>query len=328
MGLCCCSRRGVLAVLQVLAVTLLLSAGGCADDALPPGVVATVNGHPVNMKLLQATHDAYAQSWTGAEGPSVEALRSQYGAVLADLVVQELVLQKLAAVGASVTDAELGAAEAEVRGDYPEGMFEAALVEDYLDLEVWREMLRRRLALTKFAQVVLRSEVAISLEEVESWYRGHQGEFRLAARVRFIMVEGDTREGVEAATGAVASGAAPEEVEKAFPGMSGNELLIRRDRIPAAWQKALAALKPGGVSPPLAFEGRWVAFRLIESLPAQDMSVVDAYPVIERRLLEEKLDAAFDVWVERNLAGAKVRVSQHLAGTKEAVPGGGGAAQR
>lgn len=65
MGLCCCSRRGVLAVLQVLAVTLLLSAGGCADDALPPGVVATVNGHPVNMKLLQATHDAYAQSWTG-----------------------------------------------------------------------------------------------------------------------------------------------------------------------------------------------------------------------------------------------------------------------
>lgn len=323
-----CSCHGVCAVFQSLVVVFLLLVGGCADDALPPGVVATVNGHPVNMKLLQATHDAYSQSWTGAEGPSVEALRSQYGAVLADLVVQELVLQKLAAVGASVTDAEIEAAEAEVRGDYPEGMFEAALVEDYLDLEVWREMLRRRLALTKLAQVVLRSDVVIPLEEVESWYRAHQGEFRLAARLRFIMVEGDTREDVEAASARFASGAAPGDVEAAFPGMSCSELLIRRDRIPAMWQKALAALKPGALSPPIAFEGRWVAFKLIEALPAQDMSVVDAYPLIERHLLEEKLDVAFNVWVEKHLAGAKVRVSQHLAGMKDAKPGAGDADRR
>lgn len=298
----------------VLVAVLLLALAGCGRDPLPPDVVATVNGRPIGVGLLQTAHDVRTQSWTNAQGPSVEELKAQYGAVLAELIVQELVMQHLQREGVPVTDSELAAAEDEVRADYPAGEFEASLIEEYMDVAVWREMLRRRLALRKFADRVLRPEITVTLAEVTDWYRAHEGEFRLPARVRFIMYEGFDKEEVEKALRLYDSGASPAEVEKAMPGVTVSELLVRRDRLPVAWQKELSALAPRKASAVRAQEGRNIAFLLLDNLPPRVLSLTEAYPVIERRLVEQKLDAAFDAWAEKALRTADVKVSAHLAG--------------
>ena len=103
----------------------------------------------------RASHDLSRLGLPEAENPAVERLRAEYGAVLADMIVDSLAGQELSRRHLGVTDAELAKAEAVVRADYPGDAFGRMLLEEHIALERWREALRDRLTVEKFAREVL-----------------------------------------------------------------------------------------------------------------------------------------------------------------------------
>ncbi|MGJ3524439.1 peptidylprolyl isomerase [Nitratidesulfovibrio sp. D1] len=301
--------RGVLSLLCAALLSLLLS--GCGQDPLPEGVVATVNDRPIMLRTLEAVHDMSSMSWSG-HAPSVEQLQAQYGNVLSDLIVQELVAQALARENIVVTDAEVAEAEAEVRADYPAGEFEKSLVEEYIDLELWRSRLRARIAMQKFMRQILRPAISIPLEEVEGYYAAHRQDYRLPRRVQFLVVAGPDKAAVDKARAMAVNGARPADVEAAQPTVTVREVKMRRDRLPALWSKELAGLAPRQASAVKQGEWGYQSFLLVGEIPEKQLELSHAYPLVERVLLERKMDEAYARWIDAELRTARIRVSTHL----------------
>ncbi|WP_461209532.1 peptidylprolyl isomerase [Desulfocurvus sp. DL9XJH121] len=290
---------------------VLGSLSGCAPEPDAKGVVARVNGRPVTMERLQVRYD-FKKLSVAADNPSVAALKKEYGHILADIVVEELVSQELEARGLAVTPEELAEAEADIRSDYPEGAFEQVLVEEYIDIESWRQELRSRLTMEKFFHEVLRPGITIGYEEAEAYYRERIQDFFLPARVRFHLVSGPSRDAIESAMQSYRSGESIEDQPGKFDRVHVREVRVREDQLTVTWKNALKGLGPGEASSVIADKGGYEVLIYDETIPARVLDPSQAYPVVERMLVDAKLREAFDHWLEGRLATADISVSALL----------------
>lgn len=295
----------------ILSLLALSGLSGCHGDQEEPGVVARVNGRPITLEELQLKYDFKKLSFA-TETTGVAALKKDYGGILTDLLVQELVSQELETLGLSVTDEELAAAEAEIRADYPEGAFEEVLVEEYLDLDYWRHELRNRLTMEKFFSEVLRPDITIGYEEAEDYYKTHIQEFYLPPRIRFQLISGPSREGVQSALDLYRGGESLTALQGRFDRIAIREIRLREDRLTVNWKNALKGLNPGDASSVLSGAGGYEALVFLEKIPAKVLDPSQAYPVVERVLLDQKLRDSFDSWLEDAMAVARIEVSPHL----------------
>ncbi|ABB38835.1 SurA domain-containing protein [Oleidesulfovibrio alaskensis G20] len=299
-------------IAAVVAACVIMAAAGCKDDVEQQGVVATVNGSPVYLQELEARYDLDHLSWSGAMVPSVDQLRKDYGSALAGLIVQRLVEQDLEKSGLDVTDEEVLKAEEEVRADYPPGEFEKVLVEDYIDLATWRYMLRQHLQREKFRSEILRPAISLSFEEAEDYYKAHLSDFYLPERINFLYISGPDRGTVEKARDLLTEGKDRAEVLGSFSQLSVRELKMREDRIHGTWKQLLAKLEDGQASPVLNGEAGYEAFIMLGLLPEKVLGPSQAYPIIERLLIEEKMQQVYAQWLEKRLESAEVKVSDLL----------------
>jgi hypothetical protein len=308
-------RAGILGLVGVL---LLAS---CTRNPEEKGVVAKVNGRPITLQQLEMRHSS-AMTGPAENNPSVSRLKQEYGEVLGGLVVSELVVQALEKRGIPVTDEELAKAEAEIRADYPEGSFEQVLVEEYIDLDTWRQQLRSRLAIEKFFREVLRPEIKIDYQEAEAYYKDHIHDFYLPPRVRFIMVRGPSLEIVDKAVEAYRQNSDPAAVSERVPQAQVQDLKMREDRLTSSWRGALKGLEPGQATSSLADRDGFTRLILMENTPAKVLDPSRAYPLVEKVLVEEKVGQAFDAWLLAQLKSADIRVTPLLSlAQPPAVPG-------
>ncbi|MGE4552497.1 MAG: peptidyl-prolyl cis-trans isomerase [Desulfovibrionaceae bacterium] len=293
----------------LLAATL---AAACSDESDDMGVVARVNGRPITLAQLEFQHDLLHMDSGGTFVPSVEALRAEYGHILGDLIVLELVSQDLEERGIPVTDEEVRAAEAKVRADYPEGAFDQVIIEEYIDLASWRQQLRYTLAREKFNQQVLRPHIQIDYREAEKYYEDHLDDFRVPASVHVVTVRSLRHDDVERALKLYRAGHDPKVLRGDLDGVTVREMTVPRENLSATWHDALQELPAGEASPIMEVSSGFEALVLLDSLPAKVLDPSTAYPQVEERLLEQKLQVAFDEWLKKKLATADIRISSRL----------------
>jgi hypothetical protein len=300
----------------VLLVSLLLPAG-CSSPAEEIGVVARVNGAPIYLSQLEFQHDQFQVDAVGGYVPGVENLKSEYGEILAELIVQELVVQELVKRDIGVSEHELLKAEETVRADYPEGAFDQMLVEEYIDLKAWRLQLRNHLAMKKFFQQVLRPQIKIDYKEAEQYYRDRISDFYLPESLRVLVVRGPSREIVGKAVEKFLAERDQLDLTTAFGEVETREVVIREERLSATWKNALAGMAPGQASGVLTDRFGFEALVLLEKSPAKVLEPAQAYPLVEKALLERKLQDAFDAWLDSAVNAARVEVSSHLLPSDE-----------
>ena len=114
-------------VLAVIFLTVL--AWGCSQETPEEGVVARVNGQPIYLDEVESGYDTDYFKWSRGIPPDLQDIKSSYGKVLLDLIVQKLIEQKLKSSGHAVDPGELERIEREVRQDYSDGGFEEVLIE-------------------------------------------------------------------------------------------------------------------------------------------------------------------------------------------------------
>ena len=298
-------------MLCLLALCLALAAG-CQREVAEEGVVAKVNGRPIYLRQLEAKYDLMHLGWTGGVMPSVNRLKQDYGEMLSELIIQELVFQVLEEKHMPVTEEELDEAEQAIRADYPEGVFEQRLVEEYIDYEDWREQLRAHVALAKFMREILRPRIHLEYQEAEAYYKDHTDEFLLPARVHFLLFMGPSEDMVSQAGTLYRAVGDKDQVLGEFEPVSIQDLNMRTDRLPEAWNNALADLSPGDASSPSATQGGYEALVLLERIPEHMLDPSQAYPLVERILMDQKLHEAFVEWLEQEVADSQILVSTHL----------------
>jgi hypothetical protein len=296
-------------VVLYLAILIMF---GCSNEAEELGIIARVNDAPILLSQLEFQHDQFQADSAGAYVPSVEKLKVEYGDILTDLIVQELVVQELAQQELPVTDHELLKAEEAVRSDYPEGAFDQMLVEEYIDLKSWRHQLKNHLAMKKFFNQVLRPQIKIDYKEAEQYYREHISDFYLPESLRILVVRGPSREIVGKAVEKYMAEQDSLNLETAFGEVETREVVVREGRLSAAWKNAISGLKSGQSSGVLTDRFGFEALVLLERSPAKVLAPAQAYPLVEKALLEDKLLSAFEVWLTQAVNVAKISVSSHL----------------
>ena len=305
-------------VLSLMAAVLIvgalsLSAGPCQAETKRSDVVATVNNRPIYGSQLKAAYDLLHLSWGGVLSSSLTRLRSDYGEVMAELIVTELINEELTKRKLQVTDKEMERVEREIRADYPNTAFEDSLVEEYIDLNTWRAQLKSTLIREKFTREVLRPQVRLDHQEVETYYNAHIDEFHIPPTVRFMLFSGGGKDMVREAMAAYLDGRDKAAIEELFPQVSMQETRSSAEELAAVKGKETARLAIKKAGPILKRNHVYEAVILLERLPETVLPAAKVYPIIETALLEEKIETLFQTWLEERLKNSKIYVSSELS---------------
>jgi hypothetical protein len=296
-------------LLCMLWLCLVPSLTHCSREPLPAGTVATVNGQPISLRLLNAVQalSYFQRSGTSAE-LSMDALRRQYGIALASLIAHSLVVQELRNNSLEVSPERMRAEEARIRADYPGGEFEQVLLEGQMDIQTWRELLYNQLALELFAKTVLARDTEPSPQEIQEYYARREQEFTYPASLYLRIISGMEQDPVENARTALLGSS----TALLPPGVLEQKTAMPKASVPEEWRKDVEALKPGEMSQVKKIQSQYQAVQLLEEMPANRMSVVEAYPLIEQALIEEKIDKKYTSWIEQAVQKANIRISVYL----------------
>lgn len=233
-----------------------------ADTLLPAGVVATVNGQPVQRGVL----DQLAKARHGDE-PSAMPDRTR---LLDDLVTMELLSQRAHATGL------------------------AARTDTRAELELAHKTLLGQRLLQQVA-----SEVSISDEALRVRYREIQPEFAITASHILLADEAAARQVIAqldagASFAALARKLSADEYTRDKGGQLGT---VNASDLEPAFADAAKALKPGGITrTPVRTTHGWHVIRLrtIRSLEKAPFEAVK--PALRSQLVNERVQAQVAQW--------------------------------
>jgi len=86
------------------------------------------------------------------------------------LIEELILLQKAKDLGISVSDAEIDAAIAEIKSDYPEDVFEQTFLENAISYDIWKERMIKRLIIEKVIASELKDKIVITQEDIAEYY--------------------------------------------------------------------------------------------------------------------------------------------------------------
>ncbi|MDL2266720.1 hypothetical protein LJC46_01875, partial [Desulfovibrio sp. OttesenSCG-928-G15] len=209
------SLQRTLSLVFVLISCLPLVA--CREEAIAPGVVATVNGEPVFFREMEARRVNYFSGFASdTQGVEDALLQEQYRYVLGRIIAEEIVWQYMDGKGVTLAKEELLEEEQKILSDYPEGAFENMIMEEAVTLGFWRKGIARRLMVDKFIMQILRPEISITADEVQQYYRAHKEEFVIPEQWHFIQILGKDLKEVEQASKHLAEGKNATATQKEF----------------------------------------------------------------------------------------------------------------
>lgn len=295
------------AVRLVLPLFCCLLFAACLESRLPEGVVATVNGESIHLRSVQALLDSRSAALGTLQSPSLESMKRQYGEALGTLIIHALVRQELQRLQIPVGDAALEQAVAVVREDYGSDGLSRFLADESLDQKDWQNLMRDHLTMIAFEKRVLLPAIRVGLPEVRAYYQEHVEDFQLPDTLEICFAAAERRETLDAFCRAFPAGRTATRGD-----LLAQCLDVKAEELPQSWRKEVASLKPGACSAARRENEDWQAIGLVERHKARTLEIVDAYPLIERILRDQKKITVFERWLERNLARSTVKVTPYL----------------
>jgi hypothetical protein len=127
----------------------------------------------VTVREFQQAFELTQTAYPGNVAQTPAGMKEARTQLLNEMATELVMFKRAGELGLSVSDAELEAAVAAVRSDYPPGVFEQTLIESAVSFDAWKHRLRSRLLMDKLVDVELRGQIAISPEDVAGYYDQH-----------------------------------------------------------------------------------------------------------------------------------------------------------
>ena len=161
----------------LLALFLLLLAGGCNKQENAGDVMADVNGK----KILRSEVDKYYNNQTAGtpQPPAAEQAQSLRLSILRELIDNEIMMQRAEKLGLLATDEEVEAKFSEIKSPYTQEDFDKRLKARNITVDDFKRDLRRSLTVDKVLNKEIKSKINISDADVKAYYDAHKAEFNL-----------------------------------------------------------------------------------------------------------------------------------------------------
>jgi len=294
-------------------VACIFTLTGCSGESFQEGVVARVNGEPIYLEELEAVHDEYYYMWSHDLPSDLQEIKSSYGDILLELIVQKLVSQEMQARSLSVSHEELAGQEKKIRGDYPEGQFEKVLIEEYIDLDLWRRQLKQNLVWEKFILEVLRPGIRLDVEEIKEYYNDNMEDFYIPERIRFVHMTSPEENRLRDALDFFGQNRELTKTKERFPEVNVGQYEMRIDQLSQILSRDLHVLEPGqhSIIKSDGSKAHYVIY-VLEHKQGTLLKPHQVYDIIEEKLVEKKLQQALHLWLEKAVINSKIEINQTL----------------
>jgi hypothetical protein len=164
--------RAVGLIALFLGLASLLGCGPSGSEHTEDYLIRVGERKVTSREFLKAFELAQA-AYPGSVSQNPEEIKEARKQLLDEMGTELVMAERAGELGLVVSDAELDAAVAAVKSDYPPGVFEQTLVESAVSFDAWKHRLRSRLLMEKLMDAELRGKIVISAEEVADYYDQH-----------------------------------------------------------------------------------------------------------------------------------------------------------
>lgn len=298
-----------------LLLLLLCALTACSrdKDAADP-VLISINGRTVTVAQFKAE---FAKTLSSEQSLTPEEKAELERSFLVQIIDQELALGEAARQKITVTAAEVDAALAEYRQDYPDGTFDEMLKERAITLEQWRKELEQSLLIEKLARQVVYPDVAVSDEEVAAYYEDNKGDFDRPEQVRARQIVVASQEEGERILALLRGGEAFETVARQHSlspdSDHGGDLgFFSRGEMPAEFDQVVFTLSIGQISDLVQTEYGFHIFLVEERREAVRLTLSEVKDEIRDELRAEKEALAYQQWLVDMRGRSKIEVKWAL----------------
>ena len=286
------------------------------EPALPsrPQVpVAVVNGEAIDLNDFNLR---FQRSWTqtqaGEEPPLEVKLYYLRGEIEECLVVQEA-----KRLGLLLSEAEFEKAFQEIRKDYSDQDFAQLLIDEYIDLEEWKESLRRQLLIQKVTDQALDDRIEISAGQVADYYQAHAEAFSQPAQVHARQAVLVSLEEAQAFRRKVLGGedfSALAQTQSQGPeAEKGGDLnWLSPGQILRPLDQVLFALPTGKLSDPVRTDYGVHVLQVLERREARTPALAEVEPMIRKQLRDQERERLYRKWIQELMLRAKIRINYPL----------------
>ncbi|MHB1392841.1 MAG: peptidylprolyl isomerase [Clostridia bacterium] len=313
------SKKYKLLLVSLTFVVLAAFLAGCGMVRVNPEVdnntiVAKVSGEEVKKEEFNKMYGIFKAQYEQQFGTEVweqEVDGRKFGDVarekLLDMLVDEkLQMKKAAELGITVTDDEVNG-EVEKAKKYfdSEEKFNEFLKGQSMDLEYFKQSVKKELNINKLTDK-LTGNLAVTDEEVKSYYDSHQNEF-LSVKASHILL--DTKEEAEKMLVRVKAGENFAELAKqnskdpSAKENSGNLDYFRHGDMVEPFEKAAFALKPGEISEIVQTD---FGFHIIKVEDSKLDKFEDVKEQLKGSMLSDKKSGEYEKLLEEMRKNAKI----------------------
>ncbi len=271
-------------------------AGACSSDenesSPGPRTVAVVNGEAIRLEEFQGALDKIRSAGKGffVDQERAASLKRDLLERMIDtrLLVQEAARKRIV-LDPKVAEASLDL----VRQAYPPGGLEEELLKKGKTVEAFLEETKSSLLLRKLLKREVVDRIAVSREEAEKYYQENRDEFRKPEEVRVRQIVTKTEEEADNLRKMIMRGASFEDLARKHSlgpeARQGGDLgYFPRGRMPPDIEEACFKLWSSHVSRVAASPYGFHLFQLVDRRPARELSLEEALPEIQRKLVSDK----------------------------------------
>jgi peptidyl-prolyl cis-trans isomerase C len=290
-----------------------------------PEVIARVNGEAITRtEFEQAVENLEARA--GSPVPPEQRDRIFRG-LLDQIISYKLLSQESRARRIAVTDAEVDARIAEIRGQFPsEELFKQVLAERNLTLEQIRRDAREDMAIARLLETELAGKIDVTPEQVASFYAENPDQFQQPERVRashiLIAVPPNAdaaartqarfrAESVlkEARAGKDFAALAREHSEEPGSAANGGDLgFFQRGQMVGPFNDVAFSLPAGAVSDLVETQFGYHIIKVAEKQPARTVPLEEVRPQVEQYLQNVNREKQTEAFIAALKAKGKVEI--------------------
>ncbi len=233
--------------------------------------------------------------------------------ILEQIVERYLILEYGKEHGISLSQAALKDSIRAIRGDYTDEGFREAVLREYIDFDLWKRQLRKRLLVEKILKKVGRQAPPPAHTDIVRYYEEHTDSFHTERQIKFRQIVTWDKKEAKIALERIRKGSdfgnlateisiAPEASRGGMVGW------VAQGQLEKTMDKALFALKPGQQSPVIHSPYGYHIFEVVETRPARTKTLPEVTEEIASKLFRKSRSVFLTQW----LAGLKERFKVHV----------------
>jgi len=180
LRICIGNRGRFCAVLTALMMSATLLACGRTEPPSHDEFLIRVRDNVVTVLEFQRAVELAKAAYPHSALQDQEVLRALQKRVLRELVERTVFEERAKDLNITVSPADLSRAVEDVKKDFPDGTFKETLLEQAVSYAAWEEGLKTRLMIEKVVNRDLVSNIVITIDEIEAYYRDHRKELEHA----------------------------------------------------------------------------------------------------------------------------------------------------